>query len=144
MCYSCLRIIHGRKNDINEYEHRWMHERGACDCEVKFPGLQQPRLIKRSSIVEGESAATGSSAFPTQTKQSSHPGQGESSTVPLYMEAQVGDSIEVAVRLPSVYGAEWTKDHAKVHESGKCKCPVSFERYKPLDIDYDQGERRKV
>ncbi|KAI3342638.1 hypothetical protein F4824DRAFT_494436 [Ustulina deusta] len=145
--------MHGRRVDIAEYEHRWMHERGACDCEVKFPGLQQPRLVKRSSIVgdEGATASTitagasagtsaGGSALYPQATQSNIPGRGEGPAVPLYAEARVGDNVEVAVRLTSLYGAEWTKDHAKLHESGKCECPVSFERYKPLDIDYDYDE----
>ncbi|KAI1430059.1 hypothetical protein F5Y12DRAFT_793213 [Xylaria sp. FL1777] len=169
MCNPCNRIMHGRRVDIAEYEHRWMHERGACDCEVRFPGLTQPRLVKRSSIVEGEKAtasainagagasvstSAGSSALSEQdisptteyyadnlkNTQSNVSGRGEESAVPLYMEAQVGNNVEVAVRLISLYGAEWTKDHAKLHHSGKCKCPVSFERYKPLDSDYDQDE----
>ncbi|KAJ3563458.1 hypothetical protein NPX13_g8189 [Xylaria arbuscula] len=133
-----------------EYEHRWMHERGACDCEVRFPGIWQPRLIKRSSTMEdgsgtptstrataGACTSAGSSAFLSQANQSSHLGQGDGLAVPMYVQTQVGDKVEVAVRLSSLYGAEWIKDHAKLHESGKCSCSVSFERYKP---DYDQGD----
>ncbi|KAI0430207.1 hypothetical protein F5Y09DRAFT_356214 [Xylaria sp. FL1042] len=150
--------MHGRRVDIAEYEHRWMHERGACDCEVKFPGLQQPRLIKRSSIVEERATASTTKAGhfaisernvpPTtrynagnpQITRSNIPRQSEWSAVPMYTEARVGDNVEVAVRLTSLYGAEWTKDHAKLHDSGKCKCPVSFERYKPLNINDDTDE----
>ncbi|KAI1356369.1 hypothetical protein F5Y01DRAFT_309783 [Xylaria sp. FL0043] len=159
--------MHGRRVDIAEYEHRWMHERGACGCEVQFPGLHQPRLVKRSSFAEDERAVTpttkagassgpsaGGSALSEQKGVSTtdynadnahitNPDvsrQGEGSSVPLYTEARVGDHVEVAVRLTSLYGAEWTKDHAKLHDSGKCKCPVSFERYKPLNIDDDEGE----
>ncbi|KAI1279887.1 hypothetical protein F5Y07DRAFT_405533 [Xylaria sp. FL0933] len=159
--------MHGRRVDIAEYEHRWMHERGACGCEVQFPGLHQPRLVKRSSFAEDERAVTltaqaGASSGPSAgvSALSEQKGvsttnynadnalitnpdvsrQGEGSAVPLYTEARVGDHVEVAVRLTSLYGAEWTKDHAKLHDNGKCKCPVSFERYKPLNIDDDEGE----
>ncbi|KAI0974323.1 hypothetical protein F4678DRAFT_486196 [Xylaria arbuscula] len=158
MCYSCTRIIHARKVDIAEYEHRWMHERGVCDCEVKFPGLTEPRLIKRSSTAgdEKETSPASNGAGPsagdsvsaaanhhtgnTQTTSSNTTGHSEGSSIPIYAEAKVGDNVEVAVRMTSLYGAEWTKDHAKLHESGKCKCPVSFERYKPLHVGYDQDE----
>ncbi|KAF2964774.1 hypothetical protein GQX73_g8799 [Xylaria multiplex] len=162
--------MHGRRVDIAEYEHRWMHERGACDCEVKFPALLQPRLIQRSSIVADENAtpmtvpsatagvAAGGSApseqdlSPKTNNAASHrvaksnaPGQDVGkAAIPLFQEAQIGDNVEVAVRLTSLYGAEWTKDHAKLHHNGQCNCPVRFESYKPQDIDYCQGEAREA
>ncbi|KAI0539991.1 hypothetical protein GGR58DRAFT_523507 [Xylaria digitata] len=168
MCHPCTRIMHGRRVDIAEYEHRWMHERGACDCEVKFPALQQPRLIQRPSIVADENAApmtvpraaagvaAGGSApseqdlSPKTNNAGSHritkstpPERGvDKATIPLFQEARIGDSVEVAVRLTSLYGAEWTKDHAKLHHSGQCNCPVRFESYKPQDIDYPQYEHQ--
>ncbi|GAW21617.1 hypothetical protein ANO14919_111400 [Xylariales sp. No.14919] len=152
--------MHGRRVDIIEYEHRWMHERGACDCEVNFPGMLQPRLIQRSSAAVDEnnaaattteagcSAASEQDVSPKTTHAGGHrittsipPGRdGEQATVPLYKEAHVGNSVEVAVRLTSLYGAEWTKDHAKLHRSGQCNCPVSFESYKPIDVDSSQGK----
>ncbi|KAI1299136.1 hypothetical protein F5Y03DRAFT_408906 [Xylaria venustula] len=154
MCYPCARIIHARKIDIAEYEHRWMHERGACDCEVQFPGLTEPRLIKRSSTAgeEKETSPTSNASngadssavnyytSNARTTSSNFTGHSKGSSIPMYAEAKVGDNVEVAVRMTSLYGAEWTKDHAKLHDSGKCKCPVSFERYKPLDVDHDQDE----
>ncbi|GAP87337.1 hypothetical protein SAMD00023353_2700760 [Rosellinia necatrix] len=93
-------------------------------------------------------------AATSATPSSSHFKQGSSSTgkggsggqqhlktnIPLFSEAQVGQHVEVAVRLPSVYAAEWTKDHSKLHENGKCKCPVSFERYKPIDVGVNDDE----
>ncbi|KAK7745722.1 hypothetical protein SLS62_009603 [Diatrype stigma] len=44
-CVACAHIQHKRWNNIAEQEHRWMHERGACGCPVKFPNLMQPRMI---------------------------------------------------------------------------------------------------
>lgn len=44
-CVACAHIQHKRWNDIAEQEHRWMHERGACGCPVKFPDMMQPRMI---------------------------------------------------------------------------------------------------
>ncbi|KAI1143318.1 hypothetical protein F5Y05DRAFT_149376 [Hypoxylon sp. FL0543] len=45
MCPGCTRVVHGRFINIIEFEHRFMHERGTCHCEVKFPHLQQPRVV---------------------------------------------------------------------------------------------------
>ncbi|KAI1128930.1 hypothetical protein F5Y10DRAFT_264680 [Nemania abortiva] len=160
MCYPCNRIIHGRRIDIAEFEHRWMHERGACSCDVKFPAMQEPKLVQRTwRADEGETGATvgagvGTSAAgagsymqhvppPVPSWQPMQPntaGRGEGTNLPLFEEAQVGGNVEVSVRLPSIWGAEWTQDHAKLHESGECSCYVSFERYKPIDINEDQEE----
>ncbi|KAI0523725.1 hypothetical protein F5B22DRAFT_633843 [Xylaria bambusicola] len=153
MCHPCNRVMHGRQVDIAEAEHRWMHERGACGCEVIFPGLQQPRLMKRPSIDDDENAtglttkaaagvgtSAGSPTFPAHTTQPNYQGPGKGVEMPLYKETAVGNNVEVAVRLGSLYGAEWTEDHAKLHKSGRCKCPVSFERYKPLDTSDCQDE----
>ncbi|KAI0863746.1 hypothetical protein F4860DRAFT_511640 [Xylaria cubensis] len=139
MCPSCERIQHARTVDIAEYEHRWMHERGACGCPVRFPGALHPRIVQRSTTaVAGENdrsdAGAGASGFFAGHQQAAQSGgrDKEGTAIPLYQEARVGERVEVAVRLPSLYAAEWTSDHAKLHESGECKCPVSFERYKPL------------
>ncbi|KAI3322047.1 hypothetical protein HD806DRAFT_545284 [Xylariaceae sp. AK1471] len=166
MCHPCHRIMHGRKIDIIEYEHLWMHERGACKCDVQFPALQQPRLVHRPSAVEDESGtaaatetdagASDAGAVPPQSaattmhtsarhlRQSDTPGQEEGTEIPLYQEVQVGKSVEVFVRLPSLYGAEWTKDHAKLHQTGQCKCPVSFERYQPLSTEDHNGKTKDI
>ncbi|OTB05946.1 hypothetical protein M426DRAFT_21377 [Hypoxylon sp. CI-4A] len=58
MCFACTRILHGRYINIIEYEHRYMHERGACGCEVTFPEMQQPRVITR---------ADGRKSYPDST-----------------------------------------------------------------------------
>jgi hypothetical protein len=126
--------------------------------------MQGPHLIQRAWPVQDENdtgAATGAGASTSaasfapstqqvpqtsnrdgnrQPTQSTFPNRGESSALPLFEEAQVGGNVAVAVRLSSLYGAEWTQDHAKLHESGQCKCPVSFEKYKPIDTSADQGE----
>ncbi|KAI1466898.1 uncharacterized protein F4812DRAFT_460455 [Daldinia caldariorum] len=53
MCPSCGRILHGRFVDIVEHEHRFMHERGACSCDIRFPHLQQPRMLAPSGTGVG-------------------------------------------------------------------------------------------
>ncbi|KAI0397856.1 hypothetical protein F5Y17DRAFT_476562 [Xylariaceae sp. FL0594] len=225
VCYPCSRILHSRGVNITEYEHRFMHERGACQCEIQFPALLHPRLIHRSSIdslanasssgsgsglsenntvtttsgsgtlslyhgsndpshhvqhqygghdqQQGHSVASVSSngntgktkgkgrhrwkgkgrggkgkgkphqdithhhgPGPTQYQQMAVQETGAGTAdIPLFEERQVGEDVEVAVRLSSMYAAEWTKDHAKLHRSGTCKCPVSFEPYKPLPAE---------
>ncbi|TRX90134.1 hypothetical protein FHL15_009053 [Xylaria flabelliformis] len=124
MCPSCERIQHARTVDIAEYEHRWMHERGACGCPVRFPGVLHPRIVQRSTAVAGENDMVGrpdagcaSGFFAGQ--QATQSGRDEGSAIPLYQEARFGERVEVAVRLPSLYAAEWTSDHAKLHESGQ-------------------------
>ncbi|KAI0877560.1 hypothetical protein GGS24DRAFT_497704 [Hypoxylon argillaceum] len=173
MCYPCTRIIHGRKIDIAELEHRFMHERGACGCDVKFPAMQGPQLVQPTWRAAdwretGETSAAGARASaagsarprhqhhrhptaqqvpPTPSSdgngysaQSNLAGQGQGTAMPLYEEAQIGGNIAVSVRLSSLYAAEWTQDHAKLHESGQCKCPVRFEKYTPIDTSEDQDE----
>lgn len=39
MCPACERAVHYRRVLVREWEHRWMHERGACGCAVEFPDL---------------------------------------------------------------------------------------------------------
>jgi hypothetical protein len=48
--------------------------------------------------------------------------------VPLFEEHAVGNSVEVTVLIPAQYGNN-------SHESGRCKCPVSFERYQFPSIE---------
>ncbi|KAI1828610.1 hypothetical protein F4861DRAFT_544790 [Xylaria intraflava] len=164
--------MHGRKVNIAEHQHRWMHERGACGCEVIFPALQQPRLIQRSSATTGENgtvpvteagiAGAGASgsysnlpqqAFPSSAtanygtdQQSTQqiPQNQPESALPLFREDHVGENVEVAVRLSSLYGAEWTKDHAQLHQDGRCACPVSFEKYRPINTEDTEDENETV
>lgn len=123
-----------------------MHERGACGCEVNFPGMQGPRLVQPGwKTGAGTSTAgrdfSGQGIPPTGNNGGNgQPTQSGGSSLPLFQENYVDGVVQVSVRLSSLYAAEWNKDHAKRHESGKCKCPVSFERYKPYDIENNQGK----
>ncbi|KAB5551132.1 hypothetical protein GE09DRAFT_162409 [Coniochaeta sp. 2T2.1] len=46
MCVACERILHSRWTLLQEFEHRWYHERGVCGCDIKFPALDvRPRVI---------------------------------------------------------------------------------------------------
>jgi hypothetical protein len=51
---------------------------------------------------------------------------------PIVQITEVDDErTEVAVRLSSMYGAEWIPDHGALHRAGRCSCLVSFDKYKP-------------
>jgi hypothetical protein len=46
MCVACERVLHSRWTLLQEWEHRWYHERGVCPCSVKFPDLDiRPHVI---------------------------------------------------------------------------------------------------
>ncbi|KAI1208972.1 uncharacterized protein F4807DRAFT_105697 [Annulohypoxylon truncatum] len=52
MCPSCARIVHGRWVNIIVHEHEFMHARGACHCPLRFPHLQQPRVVSQYEDAE--------------------------------------------------------------------------------------------
>lgn len=53
MCPRCERIIHNRWVLHEEAEHRFLHERGVCGCDVKFPNLRiRPLVITQSDDVQ--------------------------------------------------------------------------------------------
>ncbi|KAH6650297.1 hypothetical protein F5144DRAFT_479425 [Chaetomium tenue] len=73
MCTPCERQLHSRWVLIREWEHRWLHERGACGCEVIFPGLlTTPRVIGHTSVAESpaSSSTTGSAYHITPANDS--------------------------------------------------------------------------
>lgn len=46
MCPACERIIHIRWTLVDDWEHRWYHERGVCRCGMKFKDLDnRPGVI---------------------------------------------------------------------------------------------------
>lgn len=102
MCAACERTLHFRWVLIREWEHRWLHERAVCGCEVIFPGLMyQPRL---SSPAANGSAPAGHPAF-----------------TPLS-----GSAGGASVRVPGLYAAEWVADHRALHAAGGCKCALDM------------------
>lgn len=148
MCPACQRILHGRAVLIVEWEHRWMHERGVCGCEVQFPDLFRPRVVGRSQPVE---ARESSHAASNEAGEGRGDGEVEAALprvggndkagarkVPaLYQETTTttttlrgGDGKpEVAIRIPSFYGAEWVDEHRQLHLKGSCKCSGDFSSY---------------
>ncbi|KAH7034821.1 uncharacterized protein B0I36DRAFT_360291 [Microdochium trichocladiopsis] len=213
MCTACSRILHANWVNILEYEHRWMHERGACGCPVVFPALMGPRVIdggrsadrgdddphseydrveryrsrQQLAVAEPQVGYQGSNmGSDTTNTQAARKGRrvkaknkksardnGYTTThpavAPLFQEHGPNDSpdpyrstpsasyrshnntespydddthqiFRVAIRLPSLYAAEWTQDHRLRHEDGLCQCPVSFERYLAGDYDYGDPE----
>ncbi|KAI1264299.1 hypothetical protein F5Y18DRAFT_437119 [Xylariaceae sp. FL1019] len=128
MCNACSRIMHERAVDTMEFTHQWIHERGACSCETVFPALLGPKLIKPPA-----SSSDGSEHQSTQAVSTLHEGNG--ATIPLFQETSDGHHTKVAIRLKSQYAVEWRDDHAKLHEEGKCQCPVTFEKFQLTEAD---------
>lgn len=149
MCPACQRVIHGRAVLITEWEHRWMHERGACGCEVQFPDLIRPRVVSRSrpgqsvgrngqmgSNTTGSRNPVASSISLPKTERSNMAG---SKGVPAHYQERSTKAgqhkLEVAVRIPSLYGAEWLDEHRQLHKDGACKCAGDFSFYKGPEPD---------
>ncbi|KHE89966.1 hypothetical protein GE21DRAFT_705 [Neurospora crassa] len=159
MCGPCERLLHSRWVLIREWEHRWLHERGVCGCDVVFPGLlTRPRVIgnvlgSEEDFTEGARDDTighcGSAPTPYDTTeveealQQGNTGTGTYHIPPIFTETATGDQQRVAIRLPSLYAAEWLADHRALHDSGRCQCPVRFTPFQPDVGEYDMitGER---
>lgn len=174
MCGPCERLLHSRWVLIREWEHRWLHERGVCGCDVVFPGLlTRPRVIGNVShssednvITEGgirgdtighyHGSATSSTALRGDTalaEEEAHQ-QGQSRTgtgtahhiPPLFIETTVagGNQQRVAIRLPGLYAAEWLADHRALHGSGGCQCPVQFTPFQPEVGEFDMSAEERA
>lgn len=167
MCAACERQLHSRWVLIREWEHRWLHERGVCGCEVTFPGLlHTPRVIGETSVAGSASAPdTASPDNPEGCETPSAPktitaaaedsnhrqpefGQGDiektaGGRIPAIFSEELTESGQhrVTIRLPGLYGAEWQADHRAVHGAEKCSCPTSFAPFQPQVPD-DELTRR--
>ncbi|OAA62019.1 hypothetical protein SPI_04878 [Niveomyces insectorum RCEF 264] len=177
MCSACQKIVHSRATQIEEYEHRFMHERGVCGCPTVFPYLIRPRTIGGGS---GGSGSDGSSPGKGREKENEPQHQpqdkgkkregcerdGEEPHTdgqehqnaddrgPPPVDALLPPLIDettdasgravVAVRLPSLYAAEWVGDHRHRHAMGLCHCRVDFRPYqrarRPLTVVLEQCE----
>ncbi|KAK4105908.1 hypothetical protein N658DRAFT_521015 [Parathielavia hyrcaniae] len=174
MCAACERQLHSRWVLIREWEHRWLHERGACGCEVIFPGLlHTPRVIGDTSATNSSPVADGNAnalperprAIPTSAalersnkvqqqeapgnvQQAATSGDDDGQNVPPLFTEEVTPSGEhhVAVRLPGLYAAEWQADHRALHDAGKCPCPISFDSHAPRvpDDELAPPDREKL
>jgi len=129
MCPACQRIVHSRATLIEEYEHRFMHERGVCGCEVNFPYLIRPRLVGRDNPeLKGKEKARAQGQIP-----------------PLIVESyNSSGKLQVSVRQPSLYAAEWIEDHRKRHESGDCRCRGDFRTYQEVLAAMETSEGNRV
>ncbi|CCC08581.1 hypothetical protein SMACR_05825 [Sordaria macrospora] len=160
MCGPCERLLHSRWVLIREWEHRWLHERGVCSCDVVFPGLlTQPRVIGTVSGDEEEEDGTeeygstiGRFGFaPGDTAEAEEGQQGQAGTggtnhhiPPIFTETTVaGDQQRVAIRLPGLYAAEWLADHRALHDSGRCQCPVQSTPFQPDVGEYDMSAEER-
>jgi hypothetical protein len=156
MCTACERQLHSRWVLIREWEHRWLHERGVCGCEVVFPGLlTTPRIIGETSAAGPASSTTGTAppaalvntglstskaitAAEGSNSRQLEVSQGDEKTavdgrIPALFSEGVTDNGEhrVAIRLPGLYAAEWRADHRALHDAGKCSCPTTFTPFQP-------------
>ena len=165
MCTVCERTLHSRWVLIRECEHRWLHIRGACGCEVSFPGiLYTPRAIGGETAPSGPSHPAASSretdnasvsvagtpieAEPINiNKAASTTSESEARIPAIFSEAitSSGDR-HIAIRLPGLYAAEWRDDHRAQHEAGHCTCPIDPAPYEP-EVPHSEltaAEREKV
>lgn len=120
-----------------------MHERGVCGCEVQFPDLIRPRVVSRSrpGQTTGRNGQVGNNLQGSKNNGNSSislPKTGRSNTagskgVPAHYQERSTKAgqhkLEVAVRIPSLYGAEWVDEHRQLHKDGSCKCAGDFSFY---------------
>ena len=131
MCPTCQKIVHSRATQIEEYEHRFMHERGACGCETIFPYLIRPRIIGGNDTGGDDGGMMTLAGDNTRSADNSALLAGDDDSVPPILREAVdaaGRSV-VSVRLPSLYAAEWATDHRERHETGLCACRVDCRTY---------------
>ena len=124
MCVACERVLHFRWILVREFEHRWMHERGVCGCDVQFPGiLYTPRVSGDVAVEKGKASVPA--PYTETTREGEH---------------------HVSVRISGLYAAEWIADHKKLHETGACKCGISFNPFQPSvqGHDFTPAERDAV
>ncbi|KAK0728978.1 hypothetical protein B0T21DRAFT_291746 [Apiosordaria backusii] len=161
MCTACERALHSRWVLVREWEHRWLHTRGACGCEVVFHGvlntpqvsggdMVDPKETKNVPLTITDGSAVGTSsggAVRADVTERAKGKQKEKATTstniaqggsapPLYNEiiTTEGES-HVQLRLKSLYAGEWRADHRALHEAGKCNCRAIFAPFKPLIPD---------
>ncbi|TLS25020.1 hypothetical protein PpBr36_07624 [Pyricularia pennisetigena] len=161
MCPACSRIMHTRAVLIQEWEHHFLHERGACGCDVIFPDLVRPRIIGGEAVFryqammeqqEQQSKAAMDNAHSTHSNKNNSqavmsyalpptpPPQDGQRAPPIFQEVHGPDGqLAIAVRLPSLYAAEWVEDHRKLHQRGECSCRADFTPYKPEWVAQDGG-----
>ncbi|KUI66359.1 hypothetical protein VM1G_02072 [Cytospora mali] len=154
MCPACQRVLHGRAVLIVEWEHRWMHERGVCGCEVQFPDLFRPRVVGRNQPFEktrenipraNDNTGNGTGNRNGEVKIALSKMGGNNKTgaknVPALYQETITTTMpggnkkpEVSIRIPSFYGAEWVDEHRQLHIKGSCKCSGDFSFYQtPAD-----------
>ncbi len=135
MCSACQKIVHSRATQIEEFEHRFMHERGVCGCDTVFPYLIRPRTVGGGEAgEEGEVRVNGSVEDELEAGE-------EMQLPPILRETtDAGGRAVVSVRLPSLFAAEWVADHRERHDSGLCDCHVDFRTYRQVLVAVEEGE----
>ncbi|KAK3996440.1 hypothetical protein QBC44DRAFT_403592 [Cladorrhinum sp. PSN332] len=136
MCAPCEREIHTRWVLIREWEHHWLHDRGACSCEVQFPGPSYPpRTVGPLDNINTQSEGNGKGK------------QKESQFPPAFQEWTGPDGERhVQVRVPGQYAVEWRADHPQLHKEGRCHCSAQFGSAVPRipDQDIDPASRNTL
>jgi hypothetical protein len=132
MCAGCERQLHSRWVLIREWEHRWLHERGACGCDVIFPGLlHHPRVIGDTSSADDDDTkdATKSDTKELMLTITDAPKEVESSTALVLVEAKDSSIVDKGK-------AKDTSEHDD-KSSSKPKIPALYK-----EEVTDKGERR--
>lgn len=124
-----------------------MHERGVCGCEVQFPDLIRPRVVSRSrpgqtigrlgQMRNNTSGSTYNAAPGMPLSKAERINAAGSKGVPAHYQEQSTNpgqhNVEVAVRIPSLFGAEWVDEHRQLHKDGSCKCAGDFSLYETAE-----------
>lgn len=145
MCVACERVLHSRWTLIREWELRWYHERGVCNCEIKLPDLEtRPHAIgvgadndgrSEDEVSPGSSLAISAANPPeklnmhvgSQTKTELSRGDNKqlARIACKYAEQNQGDQpIGTAVRPQDQYAVDWLQGHREMHALGRCGCAV--------------------
>ncbi|KAH8891899.1 hypothetical protein GQ53DRAFT_806300 [Thozetella sp. PMI_491] len=125
MCPMCERIIHNRWVLIREWEHRWIHERGACGCNIIFPGTEYQPWVSEPPIGVRREDAGGPALSATTRLQS------QRFIPPLYRAELARDGRPAAsIRVSGLCAAEWLIDHRELHRTGQCECPADFSTFR--------------
>ncbi|KAL1868039.1 hypothetical protein VTK73DRAFT_3864 [Phialemonium thermophilum] len=155
-CYACEKVLHKRWILILEYEHRFLHERGACDCDVIYPIEETRPRLAGGGVVGGSGSPDSASlaaAVPQatgevtdtgpQVRKKDRKGQSPLDYTPTLFKEMVGPDGKkrFAVKIPGLFAVEWRQEHRKMHEEGRCACNAMF---KPVSEPLYQGSLTKA
>lgn len=144
MCVACERVLHSRWTLIREWELRWYHERGVCNCEIKLPdpesrahaiGIGADNESQSEDEISPGSSHTISPANPPK-ELNMHVGsqirtelsRGDNkrpARACKYAEQNLGNQPSGTTVCPqNQYAVDWLQGHREMHALGRCGCAV--------------------